>query len=40
MTPINTMSLRKQQRFLHVGNIFLDLKAFESCDRLHMEEDQ
>jgi hypothetical protein len=40
MTPINTMSLRKQQRFLHVANVFLDLKAFESCDRFPLEEDQ
>jgi hypothetical protein len=40
MIPINTISLRKQHRFLHVANGFLDLKAFESCDKFRMEEDQ
>jgi len=40
MTPINTISFRKQKRFLHVVNVFLNLEAFESCDGFHMEKDQ
>jgi len=41
MTPINTISSRKQKRFLHVAKgFFFYLQAFESCDGIHMEEDQ
>jgi hypothetical protein len=40
MTPINTISSRKQKRFLHVAKVFLDLEASKSCDGFHMEEDQ
>jgi hypothetical protein len=40
MTHINTISSRKQKRFLHVANVFLDLEASKSCDGFHMEEEQ
>ncbi len=40
MIPINTISFRKQKRFLHVVNVFLNLEDFESHDGFHMEKDQ
>jgi hypothetical protein len=40
MILINTISSKKQKRFLHVAKVILDLKASKSCDVIHMEEDQ
>jgi hypothetical protein len=38
MIPINTISSKKEKKFLHVAKVLLELKTFESCGVINMEE--
>jgi hypothetical protein len=45
MIPLNTISSTNKKKCfcmhnLRVAKVFLDLDAFISCERIHMEEDQ